>query len=120
MMTRADWILLTGIVLCLPLLYTEFWFNHGHAEYLRVQRNSQDAQILPLYPDRQLQLEGPLGESVIELQDGRARFLKSPCHGQYCVRNGWLTTAGELAACLPNRISIQLLGRHPRFDAINF
>jgi hypothetical protein len=31
-----------------------------------------------------------------------------------------LQAAGEIAACLPNRISLTLHGQHPRFDAINF
>ena len=67
-----------------------------------------------------LQVHGPLGDSVIEIREARVRFLESPCRGQQCVHSGWLDAAGELAACLPNRISIQLLGRHPRFDAVNF
>jgi len=75
---------------------------------------------MPMYPDRRLQLEGPLGNSTVELRDGQARFLDSPCTGKVCIHSGWLNSTGEFAACLPNRISIQLLGMHPRFDAINF
>ena len=90
---------------------------HVHADILRV---IQPEEIPKRPPDRKLQVQGPLGVSIIEIKELRARFLESPCKGQQCVHSGWLETAGELTACLPNRISIQLLGRHPRFDAVNF
>ena len=41
-------------------------------------------------------------------------FSKAVCRGPHVEHTG------ELAACLPNRISIQLRGRHPGFDAMNF
>jgi len=119
-MTRADWMLLLAAVLCLPLLYARFWEPQGPASQLLVQTGGDEPRMLALYPDRQLHIQGPLGESIIEIREGRGRFLHSPCNGQVCVHTGWLSAAGELAACLPNRISIQLLGGPARFDAINF
>jgi hypothetical protein len=71
-------------------------------------------------PDRLLEIDGPLGASRIEIRNGRARFISSPCRGKVCIHSGWLEHTGELTACLPNRVSIQLLGQHPRFDAVNF
>ena len=119
-MTRADWVLLVAVIGSLPLLYTHFWSDEGVARYLQVQIGNRPARIIALDQDRELTLDGPLGTSRVEIRDGRARFVNSPCPGKNCIQAGWLTGAGELAACLPNRISIQLLGMHPRFDAINF
>lgn len=119
-MTRADWLLLIAVIGSLPLLYTHFWFQDEIARYLQVQEGNQPARIIPLDRDAEVLLEGPLGTSTVEIRDARARFLDSPCPGKHCIQAGWLTASGELAACLPNRISIQLVGMHPRFDAINF
>jgi hypothetical protein len=119
-MTRADWLLLLFVVGGLPLLYLRFWFHGGEAGYLQVREADRPARTVSLDRDRVLELGGPLGNSRIEVRDGRARFLESSCTGKHCIRMGWLSTSGEMAACLPNRVSIQLLGRHPRFDAINF
>jgi hypothetical protein len=119
-MTRADWLLLVAVIGSLPLLYSRFWFQDENARYLQAQEGNQPARIIPLDRDSEVLLEGPLGTSTVEIRAGRARFLHSSCPGKQCIQAGWLTTSGELAACLPNRISIQLLGTHPRFDAINF
>ena len=119
-MTRADRILLVLVVLALPFLYARTWLPDERPEYVQIQAGNSDPHASGLSPDRVVQVNGPLGDSIIEIQDTQVRFLASPCKGQQCVHSGWLRAAGELAACLPNRVSIQLLGRHPRFDTVNF
>lgn len=119
-MTRADRILIVLVICMLPLLYAHFWLQDSPASHIRVQAGNDAPVTASLLPDRTWQVRGPLGDSVIEVNQGRARFLSSPCTGQVCVHSGWLQAAGELVACLPNRISLQLLGMQTRFDAINF
>jgi len=119
-MTRADRILIFIVVSALPFLYTRMWAGNTDAGYLQIQAGNNAPITEALSPDRTLHIHGPLGDSVIEVNNGRARFVSSPCRGQICVQTGWLQTSGDLAACLPNRISLTLLGQHPRFDAINF
>jgi hypothetical protein len=120
MMTRADRVLMAITLCTLPLLYLHFWTHQGTATVLRIQTAAAAATVTTLTPDRHVRIAGPIGESTIEIRAGQARFLRSPCAGKVCVHSGWLREAGQLAACLPNRISIQLLGNRPRFDAINF
>ena len=119
-MTRADRILLMLVVSALPLLYIALWTAAGAADYLQIQVGNSESLTEDLSRDRSLHIHGPLGDSIIAINQGRARFLSSPCRGQVCVQTGWLQTTGSIAACLPNRISLTLLGQHPRFDAINF
>jgi hypothetical protein len=119
-MTRADRILIIIIMSALPVLYTRMWAGNTDAGYLQIQAGSKAPITEELSPDRTLHIHGPLGDSVIAVNNGRARFISSPCRGQVCVQTGWLQTSGDFAACLPNRISLTLLGQHPRFDAINF
>ncbi len=119
MLTRADWILLLLVALALPALYLHYWQN-GAAQQARILADEDLEQIVPLFPDRELEISGRLGTSVLEVQSGRIRFAESPCRNRACIHQGWLDTAGQTAACLPNRVSVQLLGSDPRFDAINF
>ncbi len=44
--------------------------------------------------------EGPLGTTVIEIKDGRARIVSSPCPNGTCMKAGWSSTL----CCLPNKI----------------
>jgi hypothetical protein len=119
-MTRADWLLILVVLCSLPLLYARIWLPADPPDWLEIQAGDGPAQVIALSPDRQLDITGPLGNSRIEISGGKARFLRSPCRGKVCIHSGWLASPGELAACLPNRVSIQLLGRDPKYDAVNF
>ncbi len=45
---------------------------------------------------------------LVEVQDGRVRFAESGCPDKVCVHTGWLSRAGQTAACLPAGILIKV------------
>jgi hypothetical protein len=120
MMTKADWIAVILAVALLPGLYTHYWGDQGPAESVRITASGQPDITVPLTRNRRFTVHGPLGDSIIEVHDGRVRFISSPCRGKQCVHSGWLAHAGEMAACLPNGIMVSVLGREQRYDSINF
>lgn len=63
---------------------------------------------------------GPLGVSVIEIAQRRARVAADPSPRQICVKQGWLARAGDAALCLPNQVSVELTGSARRFDSLAF
>lgn len=119
-MTRADYVVLAAALLLLPWLYVNFWHRGGAGEEVRIVGADGKEILASLRGNRELRIAGPLGTSVIEIRDGRVRFVSSPCHGQLCVHAGWLHFGGEFTACLPNRISLAVVGRELRYDTINF
>ena len=46
-----------------------------------------------------------------EVKDGAIRFAESDCPGQECVHAGRFNRPGSSMACLPNRVSITILGQ---------
>jgi len=69
---------------------------------------------------RVVEVPGPLGSTRIEVQPGRARVAADPGPRQYCVRQGWLTSAGAVAICAPNQVSLALSGRNADYDSLNY
>lgn len=119
-MTRTDFIVTLAAIALLPYLYITHWGNGTRGEQARILVGGKEFARVPLYKAQHLEVPGALGVSVLEIKDGKVRFVSSPCHGKQCVHSGWLSLSGEFAACLPNRISVQVADREPRFDAINF
>lgn len=64
----------------------------------------------PLAENRAVDLEGPLGSTRLEIRDGRARILASPCPTKACIGMGAITRAGELLACVPNELLVRIEG----------
>jgi len=118
--TRADIIVVCVAILMLPWLYQHFWGDGSRGEIARVQVAGQAPLLIPLHRSQRYTFDGPLGTSVIEVRDGRIRFVESPCRNKLCIHSGWLQRNSEFAACLPNLVSITIAGHNPRFDSINF
>ena len=58
---------------------------------------------------------GPLGMTAIEIKDGKARVVSSPCPGKTCVESGW----SKSLCCLPNRVIAVVTGDDGGPDAVS-
>jgi hypothetical protein len=67
-----------------------------------------------------LHIHGKIGEAIVEISQGKVRFKQAPCSSQYCVHQGWLSKAGQTAICLPNQLSLELLGAKTNYDTLNY
>ncbi|MGA8864501.1 MAG: NusG domain II-containing protein [Gallionella sp.] len=70
--------------------------------------------------NQQVEVPGPLGITIVSIQNREARIASDPSPRQYCVRQGWLQQAGEIAICLPNQVSVELAGSKRRYDSLNY
>lgn len=91
------------------LLFSVVASGQGDATLIEIEAD-QESFVYPLSEDRTLTFEGPIGPSVIEIQDGRVRVAEDPGPLQICVRQGWIDAGGEWLACLPSRLFIRITG----------
>ena len=118
-MTRADISLLLITLVALPFVYLHYWQAAGAGTTVRILHGETLLRELPLNKDQKITIEGNLGLSHLQIQNGKIRFTDSPCSGKVCIHKGWLSHSGDFNACLPNRISIEILGPG-KFDSMNF
>lgn len=78
----------------------------------RVVVKSEDRVVFvsPLDKDQRVELEGPLGLTVLQIKNGAAHILSSPCSQKICMRMGEARHAGDLLACIPNKLVITIEG----------
>jgi hypothetical protein len=115
----GDWLTLllggTGVM----LLALNLW-SGGIADKAVIRSGGKIFREVPLSRDQQIEVPGPLGTSVITIQGRKARISSDPSPRQYCVRQGWLQQAGEIAICLPNQVSVELAGSQKKYDSLNY
>ena len=115
----GDWlVLLSGafIVVWLALFH---WQGNVPAKAI-IRSGGKIFAELDLSGNQTLAVPGPLGESIITVQGRQARISRDPSPRQYCVKQGWLTHAGEVAICLPNQVSLELQGAKKLYDSLNY
>ena len=67
--------------------------------------------IYPLDADETVRVPGPLGDTVVVIQDGTVEVVSSPCPQKICIKTGRISKPGQWIACLPNRVFISIRGR---------
>ena len=115
----GDWLIIVGSILAVFFMFQQFWSNE-HASKLKIRQGDKVIGTYDLNQTRELHIKGLIGESIIAINNGQARFKQSPCPSQYCVHQGWLSRAGQVAICLPNQISLQLMGAKTQYDSLNY
>lgn len=115
----GDWLVLIIGLLVVIALFKTLWTNE-HAAKVQIRVGDKIYATYSLNQQRDIHVHGKLGDAVISIAQGKARFAQSPCHTQYCVHQGWLTRAGQAAICLPNQISLELLGEKKVYDSLNY
>jgi hypothetical protein len=111
--------MLGASLVAIAWLFSTLWHNEP-AGKLRIRAGDHIFATLSLDQNRVIEVPGPLGISRIVIDHGRARVASDPGRHQYCVKQGWLTHAGEVAMCLPNQVSVELLGAKKVYDSINY
>ncbi len=90
--------------------------NEGRL-YAEISRNGEVLASLPLDADAEYTVNGDY-ENVVTIANGSAFFSSATCPNEDCVHAGRLTKAGQLAVCLPNGVTLRIVGAEADVDAI--
>lgn len=115
----GDWLVIFFGLVVVIFMFQQFW-SFEQASKLKIRQGNKTIGTYDLNQTRQLHIHGALGDSLISIAQGKVRFKQSPCNNQYCVHQGWLSRAGQVAICLPNQISLQLIGAKNTYDSLNY
>ena len=103
----ADWVI---IIAALAAVTVSFW-----AVYLGISGNSSvylksdgGSWVYPINAIDTIKISGPLGDTFVEIADGRAYISSSPCLNKTCVTTGYIHQSGQWAACLPNKVLLYI------------
>ena len=124
MKLRPKFFLGDSLIILLSLVFIIFSFKtFWHFEtgsVVQVNFKGETYGNFSLFQDKKISLIGKEGESVIEIKDGQARLKSAPCRNQYCVQQGWIRFTGQMLICIPNEISIEILGKTKAYDSLNY
>jgi hypothetical protein len=102
------------IIIFLSIALTGF---SAYNSYLKPQKNvhvlirSNDREwTFPLDADETIAVHGPLGDTIIKIQDKKTWVVSSPCENKTCVITGKLHRAGTWSVCLPNNVLLLIEG----------
>ncbi len=100
--TVWDIVLIAALV---AVCFAVWIFPRPTGKTVTVSVDGQILHTLELGEDRELALED--GTTVV-VNQGRVCVVHSTCPDGLCEATGWISKAGEVILCVPNRISLQI------------
>lgn len=98
------------IILCAAMVFFVFASSQNSGSgYVSVQ-TSDGIYRYSLDSDRLFTVTGPLGDTIIEIQDGKARIIDSACPNKTCTFQTPIDRSGSFIACLPNHVLLTVVG----------
>ncbi|WP_321367865.1 NusG domain II-containing protein [uncultured Desulfuromusa sp.] len=101
---------LVGVVAVLVCLSFSLLLYRSSGARVVVSSGDRVVFVAPLDKDQRVELEGPLGVTVLQIENGAARIISSPCAHKVCIRMGEARHSGDLLACVPNDLVVSIEG----------
>ena len=98
--------LVTGITFYLA--YNVYLVPQGNVQVLIRGQGSE--WTFPVDSEEIITVSGPLGDTIVKIENNQTWVEKSPCFNQTCVASGVITRQGQWAACLPNNVLLMIQG----------
>jgi hypothetical protein len=105
---------LIGGVLALALFFyaiNSFNLNRLYGLYGEVRLDGTVIFTMDLSADGEF---SRLPGITFEVKNGAAAFTSSDCPDKICVNTGFINSPGQMAVCMPNRVSLTITGEEPR------
>jgi hypothetical protein len=106
-------ILLTGYL-------SSILWNFPQGEYLKIHMGKKEIGSFSLNQNMTKVIEGPIGKTEVIIDSGKVRISKSPCTKKYCIHHGWIKKLNQTIVCVPNQISISIIGNQSDYDSLNY
>ena len=112
MFTRVDKIVIVALVLLSLAAYPIIRLRApvGGA-MLEIESMGEPYAVVEMDRRDTVRIPGRLGNSVIEIDENGARFIETAGPDTSCIDQGYITDAGEMAVCVPNRVLIRVIGK---------
>jgi hypothetical protein len=85
----------------------------GDGTSVRITGDGGFEEFAPINGTSAVEVEGPLGTTVVEVAGGEARVASSPCPHQLCVKAGAVRRPGTVVVCVPNKVVVTVVGDDP-------
>ena len=111
---------LDGLLLAVILVIAVFWSQcdrelNTEPHSLRIVTEVSDDTV-NLFTDTLITMQ----HVTIEIVGGRGAITQSDCPTKQCVHTGWIGSSGQISACMPNGVWIEILGAERTTDVISY
>lgn len=106
MIRKADIIIIAAVMLCAVIMLA---FRGSNGKTAVIEYGGNTVCTVDLSKDQSFVFHGDL-DVVITVKDGAVFFESSMCRDKTCMSFGKISKEGQIAVCLPARVSVRITG----------
>jgi hypothetical protein len=110
-MKQGDRILIIIIAILALILIMELMLTKNYASVVVVRSDGNIVKTVSLNKNMVFEVKSNEGHLFVEIKNRKVRVINSTCKDKLCEKEGWIEKPGESIICLPNRISITIIGK---------
>lgn len=101
------------------IIYYYFFLKVNSKKELFV-KTTKEEYFYNLDQKKNVEINGEIGITIIEIDNGRFRFIESACPHKDCINMGWVSYPNYPVICLPNKVSAYIISKKENdlFDSI--
>ena len=107
---RKNDIFLIIIILIILIPLAVLFLLKGNGDKAIVRIDGEIVETLDLRNDGVYRYETENGFNIVEIKDSKVRVIEADCPDKICVRRGAIKTVGEVIACVPHKVLIEIAG----------
>jgi hypothetical protein len=107
---------LVAVIAAIALLWSQIGKENNTTPGSVVVVTPLGTDTLSLFNDTMIVMK----HLTIEVSDGTAAITRSDCHSQQCVQTGRISQTGQMSACVPNGVWIEIIGAEKITDSISY
>ena len=104
-----DYFAIIASIIIITLFLIFSMENHSLKKQAHIV-SSNTEWYYPLDENRTVNIAGPIGTTIIKIEDNGASIIDSPCPDKICIHQGIIHESGQWIACLPNQVLITIKG----------
>ncbi|MDX9784376.1 MAG: NusG domain II-containing protein [Spirochaetia bacterium] len=112
-------VLIAAIGLGLVFLSVSLVYSDSQGRLMVHISGWEDEWLQPLDRPAVIEVPGPLGITVVHIENNSVHIESSPCPNQTCVAAGDIGTANLWIACLPNNVFVNIEGAGDPLEALD-
>ena len=107
---KIEWVILSLCVVAGVLVGLKYGLSEEtYTIVLETPSQTIEIEVTP-QTEQTIALQGPLGETIVEIRGGKVGVAFSPCPDGTCIKMGKIPDNGGFIACLPNQVIIRKKG----------
>ena len=103
-------ILIVVFLLIAAALFVTLKLNEKEGSVAVITLNGEEYGRYPLSEEREIKIETEDGYNIVLIRDGMVDVIEADCPNLICVNAHEIKNTGETITCVPNRVSVTVVG----------